>query len=71
MKSVSASDWKTNGAGHAVSHLYGFGLMDATAIVNRARHWETVPTQAKCTVDYAASRKRYSCALFGSVVNCC
>lgn len=58
MKSVTSSDWNVNGAGHHVSHLYGFGLMDTTALVNRARHWETVPKQIKCVVNYDAKHKR-------------
>jgi len=58
MKSVRSSDWNVNGAGLAVSHVYGFGLMDATALVNRARHWETVPKQVKCEIHYNSNHKR-------------
>lgn len=59
MKSVSPGDWHVNGAGHHVSHFYGFGLMDATAIVNRARHWETVPDQVECTIHYNSIHRRF------------
>ena len=58
MKSVRSSNWHVNGAGHEVSHYYGFGLMDATAIVSRARHWETVPDQVQCTFPYNDRHKR-------------
>ncbi|CAI8020344.1 Furin [Geodia barretti] len=34
-----------NGAGRAVSRQYGFGVMDAEAMVTRARHWINVPPQ--------------------------
>lgn len=34
-----------NGAGLLVSHQYGFGVMDAEAMVTRARHWVNVPPQ--------------------------
>ena len=34
-----------NGAGLAVSELFGFGVMDAEALVTRARHWIIVPPQ--------------------------
>ena len=34
-----------NGAGLAVSRQYGFGVMDAEAMVTRARHWINVPPQ--------------------------
>ena len=59
MKSVSSSGWNTNGAGHDVNHLYGFGLMDATALVNRARHWETVPEKIECKIQYNSNHLRF------------
>lgn len=31
-----------------VSHLYGFGLMDAEAMVKEAERWKQVPTQHVC-----------------------
>ncbi|XP_066499256.1 proprotein convertase subtilisin/kexin type 5b isoform X2 [Hoplias malabaricus] len=45
---LSAPDWKTNAAGYNVSHLYGFGLMDAEAMVKEAERWKTVPPQHIC-----------------------
>ncbi|TRY60185.1 hypothetical protein DNTS_003795 [Danionella cerebrum] len=45
---LSAPDWKTNAAGYNVSHLYGFGLMDAEAMVKEAEHWKQVPQQHIC-----------------------
>ncbi|NWW95931.1 PCSK6 convertase, partial [Rhynochetos jubatus] len=45
---LRAADWKTNGAGHKVSHLYGFGLVDADAIVVEAKKWKAVPPQHVC-----------------------
>uniref|UniRef100_A0A663N168 Proprotein convertase subtilisin/kexin type 6 n=1 Tax=Athene cunicularia TaxID=194338 RepID=A0A663N168_ATHCN len=45
---LRAADWKTNGAGHKVSHLYGFGLVDADAIVVEAKKWKAVPPQHIC-----------------------
>ncbi|XP_063311099.1 proprotein convertase subtilisin/kexin type 5 isoform X1 [Pelobates fuscus] len=45
---LNAPDWKTNAAGHKVSHLYGFGLMDAEAMVIEAEKWSTVPAQHIC-----------------------
>ncbi|XP_045680892.1 proprotein convertase subtilisin/kexin type 6 isoform X1 [Phyllostomus hastatus] len=45
---LKASDWKTNGAGHKVSHLYGFGLVDAEALVLAAKKWTAVPVQHTC-----------------------
>ncbi|XP_029937935.1 proprotein convertase subtilisin/kexin type 6 [Myripristis murdjan] len=46
---LKANDWKTNAAGHRVSHLYGFGLVDAEAMVVEAKKWRTVPPQHSCT----------------------
>uniref|UniRef100_A0A8C1DUW9 Proprotein convertase subtilisin/kexin type 6 n=1 Tax=Cyprinus carpio carpio TaxID=630221 RepID=A0A8C1DUW9_CYPCA len=46
---LKANDWKTNAAGHKVSHLYGFGLVDAEAMVVEAKKWRTVPPQHTCS----------------------
>ncbi|KAK2853403.1 hypothetical protein Q5P01_006064 [Channa striata] len=45
---LKANDWKTNAAGHRVSHMYGFGLVDAEAMVLEAIKWRTVPSQHMC-----------------------
>ncbi|GAA6230700.1 proprotein convertase subtilisin/kexin type 6 [Lates japonicus] len=55
---LKADDWKTNAAGHRVSHLYGFGLVDAEAMVLEATKWRTVPPQHTCT-QIAERRTRY------------
>jgi len=34
----------------AVSHHFGFGLLDAGAMVELATEWQTVPRQRQCTV---------------------
>lgn len=41
-------EWITNGAGYDVSHWFGFGLMDAGAMVERAQSWENLPSQYVC-----------------------
>ncbi|XP_020556399.1 proprotein convertase subtilisin/kexin type 6 isoform X4 [Oryzias latipes] len=46
---LKAEDWKTNAAGLTVSHLYGFGLVDADAMVMEARRWRPVPPQHTCS----------------------
>jgi len=33
-----------------VSHHFGFGLLDAGAMVELAMEWQTVPEQKHCTV---------------------
>ena len=43
--------WVTNGAGLKVSHKFGFGAVDAEAMVTRARRWTNVPQQYSRTVD--------------------
>ena len=42
---LTGDDWVTNGAGLRVSHHFGFGAIDAEAMVTRARYWSTVPPQ--------------------------
>lgn len=32
----------------SVSHLYGFGLVDAEALVMEAKKWTAVPSQHMC-----------------------
>lgn len=44
-------DWQTNGVGRNVSHSFGYGLMDAYAMVQLARKWVTVPEQNKCEIN--------------------
>ena len=36
------SSWNTNGAGHDVSHKYGYGVVDASAAVDLAINWNHV-----------------------------
>ncbi|XP_026234734.1 proprotein convertase subtilisin/kexin type 6 [Anabas testudineus] len=55
---LKADDWKTNAAGHRVSHLYGFGLVDAEAMVLEATKWRTVPPQHTC-IQTPERRSRY------------
>lgn len=45
-----AKDWRTNALGRNVSHAFGYGLMDAAAMINMARRWTTVPAQYTCEV---------------------
>ena len=44
-------DWIQNGAGLSVSHKFGFGAIDAEAMVTRARRWINVPQQLKESVE--------------------
>jgi len=47
---LKAPDWKLNGVNRKVSHNYGYGLMDAEAMVKLARKWISVPGQNSCEV---------------------
>ncbi|NWR12669.1 FURIN protein, partial [Paradoxornis webbianus] len=51
---LNANDWVTNGVGRKVSHSYGYGLLDAGAMVNLAKNWTTVGPQRKCVIDILA-----------------
>ncbi|XP_071494703.1 furin-like [Diadema antillarum] len=50
-ENLKTDDWVTNGANLRVSHDYGFGLMDAGAMVTMAKNWTTAPDQRLCSVD--------------------
>ena len=39
---LRADDWQTNAAGFEYSHVFGFGLMDAEAMVRLAEQWSSV-----------------------------
>ena len=39
------SSWAENGAGHLVSHKYGFGLVDAVAALEEVMGWDNVPEE--------------------------
>ncbi|KAI6179775.1 Proprotein convertase subtilisin/kexin type 6 [Aphelenchoides besseyi] len=54
---LKAGDWKTNGLGRNVSHSFGYGLLDAGAMVKLARVWRTVPVQRACRASYPAAYK--------------
>ncbi|KAL5252788.1 hypothetical protein ACHWQZ_G015527 [Mnemiopsis leidyi] len=43
------SQWETNGAGHEFHPKLGFGVLDATAMVNVAQNWTTVALQRRCS----------------------
>ncbi|XP_058985493.1 furin-like protease 1 isoform X2 [Musca domestica] len=43
--------WSKNGVGRRVSHSFGYGLMDAAAMVKLARQWKTVPEQQRCEIN--------------------
>ncbi|MGH0137080.1 UNVERIFIED_CONTAM: hypothetical protein FKN15_007663, partial [Acipenser sinensis] len=63
---LNTNDWKTNGVGRkgnhdnlgigtrslrgALSHSYGYGLLDAGAMVTLARNWTNVEPQHKCVI---------------------
>uniref|UniRef100_A0AAR2IX76 P/Homo B domain-containing protein n=1 Tax=Pygocentrus nattereri TaxID=42514 RepID=A0AAR2IX76_PYGNA len=49
------NDWKTNGVGRKVSHSYGYGLLDAAAIVSLAKNWTNVGPQQKSITLHLAS----------------
>uniref|UniRef100_T1KT62 furin n=1 Tax=Tetranychus urticae TaxID=32264 RepID=T1KT62_TETUR len=54
---LRAPDWKTNGVGRKVSHSFGYGLMDAAAMVDLAKVWVSVPEQKSCEIPSNLSDK--------------
>ena len=57
-QSLNAVDWIVNGAGHKVSHHFGFGMMDAGRMVDYAANWTTLPEQHICEVS-SPQKNRY------------
>ncbi|XP_034048082.1 proprotein convertase subtilisin/kexin type 5 [Thalassophryne amazonica] len=53
-----APDWHLNGAGYNVSHLYGFGLLDAERMVKEAEQWKEVPSQRVCEEEVPTQHSR-------------
>ena len=47
---LKAPNLKVNGMNRIVSHNYGYGTMDAEAMVKLARKWISVPGQQSCEV---------------------
>lgn len=48
---LNDTTWAKNGVGRRVSHSFGYGLMDAYAMVKAARTWKTVPEQQRCEIN--------------------
>uniref|UniRef100_A0AAR2K5I7 P/Homo B domain-containing protein n=1 Tax=Pygocentrus nattereri TaxID=42514 RepID=A0AAR2K5I7_PYGNA len=66
------SDWRTNGVGRLVSHSYGYGLLDASAMVALARNWSSVGPQHKCVIDMLTEpREVRNQLLFSKSVEAC
>lgn len=49
---LRAGDWRLNGIGRNVSHSFGYGLLDAGAMVRLAKVWRNVPKSKKCRAIY-------------------
>jgi furin len=46
-----AKDWRTNALGRNVSHAFGYGLMDAAAMILMAKRWRKMPDPYSCQVE--------------------
>ena len=45
------SGFVRNAAGFNVSHVFGYGLLDAYGIVMAAQRWKTVPEKHMCSIE--------------------
>ncbi|KHN71937.1 Endoprotease bli-4 [Toxocara canis] len=52
MPLLNNAGWSINGVGRHISNKFGYGLMDAGALVKLAKTWITVPEQHMCTYEY-------------------
>ncbi|XP_047470324.1 neuroendocrine convertase 2-like [Penaeus chinensis] len=53
-------DWHMNGVGLEFNHLFGFGVLDAGAMVALARDWVTVPPRYHCQAGIYQTPRRIS-----------
>ncbi|XP_041645268.1 furin (paired basic amino acid cleaving enzyme) a [Cheilinus undulatus] len=58
------NDWRTNGVGRKVSHSYGYGLLDARAIVSLAKVWTSVGPQRKCVISMVCDPRNIGVHLY-------
>ncbi|XP_043536424.1 furin (paired basic amino acid cleaving enzyme) a isoform X2 [Chiloscyllium plagiosum] len=56
---LSTNDWITNGVGRKVSHSYGYGLLDAGAMVALAKNWTSLGDQRKCVIVITSEPKEH------------
>ncbi|XP_076126661.1 furin (paired basic amino acid cleaving enzyme) b [Alosa pseudoharengus] len=67
-----ASDWKTNGVGRRVSHSYGYGLLDASAMVSLAQNWTSVGPQHQCVIHLLSESREFQAPLvFSKSIDAC
>lgn len=57
---LNNSGWSINGVGRRISNKFGYGLMDAGALVKLAEIWKPVPEQHMCTYDYILDKPKYT-----------
>jgi len=50
--------WNMNGVGLEFNHLFGFGVLDAGAMVALAKQWKTVPARYHCEAGSARGSRR-------------
>lgn len=55
---LNNSGWSINGVGRRISNKFGYGLMDAGALVKLAKVWRTVPEQHMCTYEYILDKPK-------------
>jgi len=52
--------WKMNGVGLEFNHLFGYGVMDAGAMVALAKEWKTVPPRYHCEAGVLRTPKKFT-----------
>uniref|UniRef100_A0A673X627 Furin (paired basic amino acid cleaving enzyme) b n=1 Tax=Salmo trutta TaxID=8032 RepID=A0A673X627_SALTR len=69
---LSTDDWSTNGVGRRVSHSYGYGLLDAGAMVALAQNWTSVDPQHQCVLTMLSEPRDISSRLlFSKTLDAC
>ncbi|KAL3874214.1 hypothetical protein ACJMK2_037259 [Sinanodonta woodiana] len=52
--------WQYNGAGLEFNHLFGFGVLDAGAMVDQANKWKPLPERFHCTAGTVSTPGAFS-----------
>ncbi|OWA52946.1 Furin-like protease 1, isoforms 1/1-X/2 [Hypsibius exemplaris] len=65
---LDAEDWVTNGVGRNISHSFGYGLMDALAMVKIAKDWIRVGDHHRCMTTYPNRNMRIPSQETGSLI---
>jgi proprotein convertase subtilisin/kexin type 2 len=63
--------WTMNGVGLEFNHLFGYGVLDAGAMVALAKNWKTVPPRYHCEAGTIQTTQYVNLSLLNNYVLVC